>query len=465
MSAQVTRVLYVVLVARTFGPELYGLFVYGQSVYLALLSVAALGIGHVLGAEIGQNRARGEILVGHALALRALGALFGAALCAILAWKVESELTVQVLLLVFAVALIGRALATWAENVCVAFEAARHIARQELFFRPAELVFAVLVMLQGGGVIGLAVVHAVTWWLQALQGIYIINRHVVQVRPRLAGPSMLLLLQHGIPLGISAILTSWLFQGPVVLLRQVAQEPDAIGQFGLAMQTLMILVALAWSLAAASLPVLSRSVARVDGKDRAFVNALGRLGWLGSAALGLIGFVFGPPVITFVFGAEYRPAGEILGWALTLSGPMLVGLMTSTVLVAHGRRLATVIYAMAGTAALTVFLPLFSADYGTGGALSACGLGMGIWAIGQVIQLRWLRIGSLRYSFLAPFGVAITALLIYFFGRETLGEGVALGLALLLLSLGSLGCLTASERASLSLRVLSRVTSRRHVDE
>ena len=453
--AQATRVIYIVLVARVFGPELYGLLLYGQSVYMALLPLAALGMGRVLGSEIAKNRARGQVLVGQALTLRVSGALVAAALCGLLGWANDSESTTRMLLLVFAAALFGRAIAAWAEDVCVAYEAARHIARQELLFRPAELAIAVLVIILGGGVIALAAVHAAIWWLQGLRGIYIVNRRVVPVRALLSNSEAQLLLTRGVPLGISAVLTTWLFQGPIVLFRQSAHDADAVGQFALIMQALMILVAVAWSVAAAALPVLSRAAARADGMDRGFLDALGRLGWLGSVLLGLVGLAIGPWAIVHVFGSEYAYAGEMLGWALMLSGPMLVGLMTSTVLVAHGRRRATVIYALAGAASLTFLLPPMSIDNGAVGAVLACGIGMGIWAVGQSLQLWKLGVGSLSKSLLAPVGIAVASVLVYLFGSVTLDDGIALVLALLILSIGSLGCVSSSERSFIHERVSS----------
>ena len=44
----ITRGCYIIVLARYLGPELYGIFSYGQALYLVFLFVASLGIGEIL---------------------------------------------------------------------------------------------------------------------------------------------------------------------------------------------------------------------------------------------------------------------------------------------------------------------------------------------------------------------------------------------------------------------------------
>ena len=453
LSAQGTRLIFIILAARILGPELYGLFVFGQSVYLALMATTALGIGRLLAMEVGKNRSHAEKLVGQALSLRTVAALLASIACAATGWLGDGDAVERGLLAVFAVALFGRVIATFCEDVYVAFESAYHATRQEALFRSAELVVSVLVLLLGGRVLGLACVHAASWVLQAIWGLHLVNRYFVPVHLMFERAVLFALLLRGLPIGVAAFLGSWLLQGPVILFRYSNPDADAVGQFGLAMQGLLILITLTSGFVIASLPVLSRSVDRGDGKEALFLDAVSRGGWLGGAAIGLTGFVFGPTVVDWLFGTDYAVAGHLLGPVLLLFGPLIVGMAASTVLFARGLHWDAAVHALIACLLLCLFLPLSSPRFGLDGAVCATGAAVGTWAIGLLFHLAHRGMCSLRLALLLPVATAAAAVAGFFIAIPVMDIVAALGLALLVLVIGGFLLLTTKERSLLRYRL------------
>jgi O-antigen/teichoic acid export membrane protein len=257
------------------------------------------------------------------------------------------------------------------------------------------------------------------------------------------------LLSHGLPLGLSALATAWLLQGPIVVFRHVNPDPTAVGQLGLTLQALTILVGLAWSLAAASLPVLSRSVAREDGKDRKFVSVLSRAGWLAGAAIAMAGLAVGPRLVITIFGESYADAGQLLGPVLALFGPLFIGLSGATVLVAHGRRISTLGHSAAAAIALWALTPFLTQIFGAHGVIHSAALAYSLWAITQLIELRSLTHLSLSRTILRPVFAGGLALFAYWTTAANLGPGFGLVAGVLVLGLLSIMCLSAVERRAL----------------
>ena len=69
-TTYLVRGFYVVVLARYLGPEVYGIFAYGQAWYLAFLFLTFLGLGEILIRQVGRDRERAASLVAQTLALR-----------------------------------------------------------------------------------------------------------------------------------------------------------------------------------------------------------------------------------------------------------------------------------------------------------------------------------------------------------------------------------------------------------
>ena len=444
------RGIYVIVLARYLGPEIYGLFAYGHSWYVAFLPLASLGIDQILGREVGKNRERGAEVVAQTLALRATTSVVGAVACALIGWLTEADPFARQLLIIFSLALAGRGLALWSEQVFVAYEVSRYTLQQEAFFRSIEVVVGFSVFLLGGRASALAVVHALIWWLQAICGLVLVRKNLTRVQPKWAWRGLLSLITKGFPLCLGSLFLGWLLQGPLVLFRHVPNASDTFGQLALALQLFGLLLIVPLSIGTVALPILSRSAARQDGKDLRFVEVMLRISFIFVAITGLCGMAFGTWLVTLVFGNQYSLAGHLLGSALWLLIPFSMAISTFQVLIGKGHFVASSFCAFCGALVLTIALPPIANELGPYGALLATGLGMSLWAVTLITLLAWSDGLNLGLAIFRPAVVVLLSVGVYM-GLVRVSPWVALPASLLTLLAATFafGVLTIKERAAL----------------
>ena len=412
------RFVYAIVLATYFGPRLYGLLNYGISWYLAFLPLTGLGLGMILSREIGRDRTEGARFVATTFTLRIVVAFFAAMVCGFVGWFSEWGLEARKLLLFFSAALIGRSVAIWAQQVFTAYEANKYSFQLQAIFRPLEVVFGLAFVFIRAGIIAIAAVHALSWWLQAFCGMVLIRRYMVKVRLDCAWSSMKRILAQSLPVGVGVIMVNWLLHGPLVLFRHIAGNDNSLGQLALSMQAFMVLSNLPIATSSAALPVLSRTVERRDGKDLLFVEIILRSTFIVGAAGGLLGLIAGPGLVNSVFGTRFSMAGHLLGPVLWLLIPWTIGNALWRVYLARGHFFIPTVFTGVGALVLTFCMPWLVALMDTPGAVVAAGAGISVWAFGLVLMLE--RSGEIitgRVVF-RPLATALAALGVYFLLRH-----------------------------------------------
>jgi O-antigen/teichoic acid export membrane protein len=384
------RIAYIIVLARILGPDAYGMLNYCLSWYLTFISLTYLGLDIVLGREVGRNHSSAPILVGSTFILRAGATLVVSVISALIAYLFEANPEAKILIIVFSLALIGRAIWLWCSSVFSAFEDTRHVFVLELIFRPLEIIIIVLLLLYSPfpAIILIGIAHTALWWLQAIAGLFTILKYVTPIKLRVNWPQARRLLAAGVPGALYILALSWFMQAPIVLYRQLLGTGDDLGHFALAMQVIGYLVVIPVLAGNAALPVLSRSAAREDGKDRMvalamllFIPAIGVL-------VSLFGMWLAAPLTAIIFGAKYVHAGVILSEAIWLLTPFSLAIGLQQLVFARGSRIRISLWGILGAITMAaLFSPLTQAFYYRG-ALLATGLGMLVWAIGLMITLR-----------------------------------------------------------------------------
>lgn len=375
------RFLYVAIVARFLGPELYGLLVYGQTWYLVFLPFAFMGLQLAISRLIGRDNSRAREISTQTLSLRILASVLTALVCAGSGWLLVDSREVALLITVFSIALVFRSLAQWANEIFNAFESSWRTLRQESLFRSVEVVLGILVLVSGGGIYLLAFVHSMVWLLQALRGIYLVHREYTGIHIDLSLGRLKPVLLMAIPFLAGAFLTNWELQGAIILFHNHAGEGQASGSFALAIQIMIILSVLFASITIAALPVLSRSAQRKDHKDLLFVDTLMRAGFLGCAMVGIAGMALGPSLVIRIFGEQYLLAARLIGPALWCLLPFSLASTLTAFTIARGYYYLSPACHLAGAVVLTVSLPILVAEWGATGGIIAAGLGLGTSAI------------------------------------------------------------------------------------
>ena len=175
-TTRLLRVIYLVVVARLMGPELYGMLSYGQSWYLTFLGVTTLGFAIVIPREIGQDRSKAPVIIASSLRFQVLAIVILTPLCLLAGMLVAKTPEERNLLLLFALVLPGRGMAHWAEHVFTGYEKAEYGFRLEAVFRVLEVGCGIAAVILWQNLIILVLIQVVSWWLQGLLGWWIVIR-------------------------------------------------------------------------------------------------------------------------------------------------------------------------------------------------------------------------------------------------------------------------------------------------
>jgi O-antigen/teichoic acid export membrane protein len=342
---------------------------------------------------------------------------------------IEEDPQTAELICVLSVALVGRAMTQWTRHAFTAYETARVSLYLHAVYRPLEVFAGLMLVWLGGGVIGVVCLHTASWWLEAITAIVIVNRRLTITRWHIAWDTSRWLLARGLPICLGALLTYWLLQGSMILFKHSKSTGASLGQFGLVMTAFSLVASTVGSFGAASIPVLSRSVERSDGKDTLYVEMLLRVFIFFGAAGALFLSATGPWLTHRIFGAAYSEAGAMLGTMAWISILWACGSILWTVFMADSRLMLPLVLLTTGAGVMTLSLPSMAASWGAFGALLANGLGIAVWAVGFAVL--FASAGKMRfgYSVLQPAGSATVAFLTNKFISPG-NPGASLGLAM-----------------------------------
>lgn len=414
----VIRFGYVVLLTRLLGPDLYGLLAYGISWYLAFLPLTALGLEVILSCRIGQGKGDTANTVSQAFTLKIIVSVVVAVTCGLCGWLLEGNPEMKRLLLVFALALFGRAIASWVESVLTAHERMKSIFQLNAAFRPLEVAAGVIILFCGGGIFLLAAAQALSWWVQAMGGLVLISRMTDGVRISRETGALGAMLFKSLPIMAAGAVLNWMLQGPLIIYRSVSGDPEEIGRLALSMQILMVLSQIPLALNAAALPVLSRSAVRKDDKDIQYLRVMIRAAIIGGTGLGIVGLGAGPWLVEHIFGGRFIAGENSPMLSMWLLIPLTLGTTVSRVFFARGNYYIQVLCAGAGAVLMTISMPYFASRYGFPGALAAAGTGMMFWSVSLLGWMARIYATGLFRSALKPLIAAASTVAVYIFLME-----------------------------------------------
>jgi len=308
--AQLSRLVYIVLVVRALGPDRYGILAYVQAWGIVFLPLINMGSQTLLSRSFGHSMARGRDIAQRLWTLRML--LMPAVLCLLIAISVaiEPDSEIRPLFLIVGLALAGRGFAVWCNHVLVANRRTRQVLFIEVTFRLGELIAALVVLYLGASVAGLLAVHAVGWWVQALFSSLWVSREIVRPAWHWQQLKAISLLKQSVTVMVCGLSLAGLLQGPLMLGRHLLEKGETLGQFALVMQMLQVLVALPNSIGIVALTFLAGSSARATGK--LYINRMVPLSIVAVIILALASALLSYPVLVLVFGAEYGSAAPLL---------------------------------------------------------------------------------------------------------------------------------------------------------
>jgi O-antigen/teichoic acid export membrane protein len=382
LTESLLRAVYLVAIAHFISAADYGLWAYGGASYGLLMGLVILGFDFLIPSRIGADKSGAASFIGMTLALRlALLALAAGAL-ATYAFTLEPPGPARIILLALIPALMGRGMALWARICFLAYERLGFYLPVTVILRSLEVGLGVLWLVNGGGLMNIVVLLSVVGVIEGLAGVVMVRWLLTEYRFGFSLGEARAFLRKGAVLGLGGALGIWLIMGPLVLLRHATADLALIGQVGLALNVMMILVASAQSFMGAALPVLSRSLVRGDPRLASY-GRLTALASLGAAIpAGIIGIVLGPPAAVFAFGPDFATAGALLGPCLLVGGIIVAPTGYAQILAAKGRRWPGVWASGIGSVILVLAMAPLVQAWGGYGAVAAIALA---WTMRAVI--------------------------------------------------------------------------------
>lgn len=444
------RAVYAAVLAIYLGPVAYGIFNYGTAWYLAFLPLAFFGIDIYLSRTVSKSPFKAMAIVSNSFLLRLILTL-GTALISILsAWYFEADPATRMLILIFSVALVGRSLAVWVTSVATAYERVQITFKAETIARLLEVSVGLTLALLGTNIIVLAVIHALSWWGQAVTGMVLLRRNVIKFHAAWQPGIQRILLLRGWPLALGAFLISWMLQGTLIVFRNAGGSGHELGQLALTMQAFIFLAGLPTVLANAALPVLIRTVAREDGKERFFLEVILRVSFLLGTALAILAHILGPIIVAALFGDRFREAGQLLGPILWLVIPFSASGVMWQVQLAHDK-ISTALFALAaGGLCLAISVAILTPKMGALGAIIGAGAGLLLWMFLMIIISYSTAKINVRVSVFIPLlAILCAASIFFYFSPSYPVAATAVSLLLMLGLFAMLGGVTKEEYSML----------------
>ena len=333
---QVTRFIYIIVLARYLGPDLYGLFSYGQTWYNAFIPLSMLGLGSILIREVGLNKNTGTVIANDIASIRVISILLTALICAITGWLSSDTSELSILMLIFSLALLGRAVSLWGNQMFQAYESTYLTLNQEKIFRTSEVVIGIIIAITTKSIILLALTHAFIWLVQGLRSIYLVQKNLQKITLIWHWQRMRILFIKGFPLGLSLILDGLLIQGAFIFYKLNGATNDMIGNLAIIVQAFLVISGIFLAINQAVLPVISRAVDRKDSKDKIYIHVMIRIAFIFGTITGIFGISIGADVVHLMFGSKYFLAMDHLGLMLWTLIPFIIKQATNSNLIAHG---------------------------------------------------------------------------------------------------------------------------------
>jgi O-antigen/teichoic acid export membrane protein len=359
----ISLAFYVVL-ARALGPDGFGLFTFGLSLALLVVTPAGFGIDTIVAREIARDRQSMHRLVWNALAMKAAFGVLAVAITIAIAALGGYGGSAPLVIALLAVAAFVELMAKTLYSVFLGLEDMRPPSAALLLQRIATAVFGILAVFAGAGVVTVAALYlagvmlAFTWTAR---------RVAAQARPRrsfdfASGRSLLV---SSLPSGINVLLSTVLFRVDMLILSLLVST-FAVGLYGAAYRLLESTLVLSYAVAVAMLPTLSRLTrSSVPSLAEAYEGAAKVIA-ITLLPVGCVFALFAGALIEALYGVEYASAASalrLLGGAAALYGVSHLGLY---VLISQSRQ-RTIPWITAGVVVLNVSLnllliPRFSID-------------------------------------------------------------------------------------------------------
>jgi len=432
VGSKVASIVLFVFMARELGNAQFGIFTFGLSFVTLVTILGGFGQDAVLTREVARDRERIHRYFGNVLALKVLLAVPALSVAVGITVATAGEQETRLVVLVLGIAVIAELLM----NTCFAvFQAYERLA-----FVPIALISqryftagaGVIALLAGAQVVAISIIYLAGASLGLAIALFTLFRYVERPSLELSLRSLWPLFRATVPVGLVAIFAMALFRADMTMLA-FFKPADVVGDYGASFRLLEATLFLSWAVNAAVYPVFSRLTRTTEPPvGNVFERAI-KLAVALTMPLAVGAAVLAHPLVSVVYGPDYREAGR----ALLLLAPTIalypVAFIAGTLLVAQNRhRAVTIVYGLVAAQNILLNLILIPA-YSLDGAAVGTSISQLLLTIPLVVfaqraagTVRWFRAlaGPLLASAIA--GVAMLVLADAFAAAVVVGSAAYL---------------------------------------
>jgi O-antigen/teichoic acid export membrane protein len=410
---QFTRLIYIIVLARYLGPDIYGLFSYGQVWYVAFIPLCMLGLGPLLVRAVSRDKKEGQEFANCVTSIQICSISITAVICGVTGWLTSDSSELAILLVIFSFALIGRAVSLWGDQMFNAYEKTKLTLNQERIFRTGEVLLGIGTAIIMKDVIWLAMLHASIWIFQAIRAVYLVQTHLQIIKPVWDWPINKKLLFEGAPIGISLVLDGLMIQGAIIIYKMNGATNNSLGNMAIVIQAFIMLASIFIAINKAILPVISRSVDRGDDKDQLYLSFMIRIAFVLGALIGLMGLALGADIVQMVFGSQYQEAMEHLGMMLWLLIPYIIKQAINSTLLAHGKFGKILQLNLIGFICMLLSVQYFYEQLGFTSAILGIIFGCSAESLIGIIYLTYLKLINNAIDIVKLILIALSGLYLY----------------------------------------------------
>lgn len=324
--SKVFTYLYRVLIARTLGPEQYGLFSLGFAVFMTGMLVGKLGIPQGINRFVSkyvgmedEGRVRGTILAGIDIVLP-VSLLIGTILfltAPFIAAQVFNDPAVTPLIRIFALTLPFRIVLTAVLQVFKGFQRMDYYSGVEHVLQSVVAVsLAGIAVFLGYGVLGATAAYAVSIVVTAAAAVWILERRVFPVLFSSTPPvkDHRELLVYSLPLLLAGVAGTMMGQIDTLMLGYFPNTSTGdVGVYNAALPTGKLVGAVSMAFGMILFPVITRHLAQGEAEEATDIASI-TLRWVvaGAFPATLLLVFFARPVLTILFGPAYTAGALVL---------------------------------------------------------------------------------------------------------------------------------------------------------
>ncbi len=299
------RLLYLVLLARMLGASGYGLLAYAFSWYVLFMPITSLGHGVILAREIASSPDKTVDIASATLSQRLVVSIGIAMVCLTLGWLLNAGREGQLLVVVCSLAIVPRALSLWSRSLFTAFERTGAVLAIDTIFRGLEVVIGISLVVAGGDLVLLAVLHVILWSLQALVSMVVLFLRYTRFYIRFRLVREYRLYRQGSALSLMYSANDWLTVGPVVIFREISDDTQALGLLAICCQALGYINLLPNAILVSAQPALRRSIVGNGAGLSRFTRAFSLAVLIQGALLAILLGSAGEELVFLLIGEGY----------------------------------------------------------------------------------------------------------------------------------------------------------------